>query len=224
MAAMPATTCKIDRDYKAVAERTIVDLENRGVDMIIGVTHLLMWKDVELAGLKADHPKLAFIVGGHDHEPQYSPASDTTAVVMKGASNARVIWQIDVEFDAPRAATSSMRNASIWTSRYRLIRNTRSWPTSGALGYLGKFPFLNARVGTAAFAMDVREETVRSTETSWGNFITDQMRTAFGEPKADLRVHQLGDLCASMTTSKMTSCSMISGERLALVPSCATRH
>jgi len=59
---------------------------------------------------------------------------------------------------------------------------------------LKKFPFLDARVGTAALAMDVREEVVRSSEASWGNFIADQMRTAFGDPAADLSFLNSGTL------------------------------
>ena len=193
---------QVDPDYMAVAEKTIVELENRGADMIIGVTHLLMWKDVELAGLKADHPKLAFIVGGHDHEPQYSPASDTTALVMKGASNARTIWQIDVEFDASGGYVVNEKRIDLDESipfdpEYEVLAD--KWSDR----LLGKFPFLNARVGTAAFAMDVREETVRSSEASWGNFITDQMRTAFGAPSADFAFINSG------TTSKRTFCLTI---------------
>ena len=34
---------QLDPDYEAVAKRAIVELENRGVDLIIGVTHLQMW-------------------------------------------------------------------------------------------------------------------------------------------------------------------------------------
>ena len=89
----------IESDYEAVARRTIETLDARGVDLVIGVTHVHMWQDVAIAKLKAEYPRLAFIVGGHEHEPQYSEGSGTAAVVMKGASNARVVWQIDVDFD-----------------------------------------------------------------------------------------------------------------------------
>src|SRR5210317_1300515 len=76
----------IDKAYEDVAERAILALEQRGVDLIIGVTHLHMWRDLAIARLKAQHPKLAFIVGGHEHEPQYSPGEEGSAIVMKGAS------------------------------------------------------------------------------------------------------------------------------------------
>ncbi|MDH5618745.1 MAG: 5'-nucleotidase C-terminal domain-containing protein, partial [Gammaproteobacteria bacterium] len=59
---------------------------------------------------------------------------------------------------------------------------------------LEKFPFLEARIGTAAHRMDATEETIRSSETSWGNFVTDQMRVAFGNPPADLAFVNSGTL------------------------------
>ncbi len=79
MAATNAITSRTTATTWASPGRPSQTLEAKGVDLIIGVTHLHMWKDVELAGLKAKHPKLAFIVGGHEHEPEHSPGSDTSA-------------------------------------------------------------------------------------------------------------------------------------------------
>ncbi len=170
-----------DGDYRAVAERTIEALQQKGVDLIIGVTHLHMWQDVELAGLKAKYPKLAFIVGGHEHEPEHSPGNETSAVVMKGASNARVVWAIDVDFAPDGSATVSERQVTLDQTvaldpDYEVLAN--KW----RVRLLEKFPFLEARVGTAALPLDGREVTVRNVESNWGNFIVDQMRGAFGEP------------------------------------------
>ncbi len=184
---------EIDPDYLAVAERAIRAFEESGVDLIIGVTHVHMWKDVELAQLKARHPTLAFIVGGHEHEPQHSPGTADAAVVMKGASNARVIWQIDVDFNDNGAYTVDEK-------RIEVDEAIPLDPDYGELVakwhglLLEKFPFLEARVGTAALRMDAREEQVRTSESSWGNFIVDQMRKAFGEPHADLAFINSGTL------------------------------
>ena len=172
-------------DYMDVAEKTIQTFEAKGVDLIIGVTHLHMWQDVELAGLKREHPKLAFIVGGHEHEPEHSPGSDTSAIVMKGASNARVVWAIDVDFDSDGRTTIRERQVKLdeivaLDPEYEVL--VGKW--RGRL--LDKYPFLEARIGTAAVPLDGREVTVRNEESSWANFIVDQMRLAFGEPKADL--------------------------------------
>ena len=168
-------------DYMGVAEQAIRTLEAQDVDLIIGITHLHMWQDVEIASLKAKHPKLAFIVGGHEHEPEYSRGSDTSAVVMKGASNARVVWLIDVDFDDAGQVTLRERQIELDESialdpGYEVLAS--KW--RGRL--LEKFPFLEARIGTAALPLDGREETVRNEESNWGNFIADQMRVAFGEP------------------------------------------
>jgi len=183
----------IDPDYEAVARRTIEALEAEGVDLIIGVTHVHLWQDVGMARLKAEHPKLAFIVGGHEHEPQYRPGSATAAPVMKGASNARVVWRIDVDFDDAGNFTIDEKRIDVDESiafdpEYEVLAS--KWRER----LLEKFPFLKARIGTATLAMDAREEQVRSSESSWGNFIVDQMRGAFGEPRADLAFLNSGTL------------------------------
>ncbi len=182
-----------DIDYVGVARRVIERFESLGVDLIIGLTHLHMWTDIEIAGLRADHPTFAFIAGGHEHEPKFSALSDTSAEVMKGASNARVIWRIDVAFDAAGMA-------QVESHRLNMDRQVVADPDYGVLDekwrarMLDIYPFLEARVGVAAFPLDATEETIRNEETSWGNFIVDQMRTAFGEPVADLAFINSGTL------------------------------
>ncbi len=182
----------IDRDYMGVAREAIRSLEERGADLIIGVTHLHMWQDVDIARLQKEHPALAFIVGGHEHEPQYSRVADS-AVVMKGASNARVIWRIDVDFDAAGGYTVNEQRIVLDESiafdpEYEVI--VAKWHDR----LLERFPFLEARIGMAAVAMDAREEQIRSSESSWGNFVVDQMRTAFGSPPADFAFINSGTL------------------------------
>jgi 5'-nucleotidase len=182
-----------DPDYLAAARRVIAALEQAGVDAIIGLTHVHLWTDVEMADLKAQYPKLAFIVGGHEHEPQFHEGTATNAPVMKGASNARVIWRIDVSFDEQGlpVVEADIMELGIGIEPdpdYALL--DQKW--RGRL--LEKFPFLEARVGTAAFPMDATEETVRNRETAWGNFIADQMPGAFGEPVADFAFINSGSL------------------------------
>ena len=103
---------------------------------------------------------------------------------MKGASNARVVWVIDVDFDTAGQATTSERQVKLdqgiaLDPEYEVLAG--KW--RGRL--LDKYPFLEARIGTAALPLDGREVTVRNEESNWANFIVDQMRLAFGET-ADL--------------------------------------
>jgi 5'-nucleotidase len=181
------------RDYLAVAARTIDALERAGVDAIIGITHVHLWTDVEMARLKARYPKLAFIVGGHEHEPQYIPGGPGQAPVMKGASNARVIWRIDLAFDAaglPVVEADMIELGVGIEPDPGYAKLDQKWRAR----LLEKFPFLEARVGTAALPMDATEETVRTREAAWANFIVDQMPGAFGEPRADFAFINSGSL------------------------------
>lgn len=182
-----------DPDYLAVAERTIEALHQLGVDAIIGITHVHLWTDVEMAKLRSRYPKLAFVVGGHEHEPQFVPGSATQAPVMKGASNARVIWRIDLAFDEAGLPVVETDIIELGVgiepdADYALL--DQKWRAR----LLEKFPFLEARVGTAAFPMDATEETVRTREAAWANFIVDQMPGAFGDPAADFAFINSGSL------------------------------
>jgi 5'-nucleotidase / UDP-sugar diphosphatase len=183
----------VERDFLAAAERSIEKLEAAGADAIIGLTHLHLWQDREVAKLRLEHPAFILIAGGHEHQPQFSPLSAESAAIVKGASNARVIWTIDLDFD--------MQSRPVIDAHLRDMDESVAADTDYArldakwrARLLDKFPFLTARVGRAAVAMDATEETIRNAENGWGNFIVDQMRTAFGEPAADFAFINSGTL------------------------------
>lgn len=178
--------------YLEHAERVIQTLEAKGVDLIIGVTHLHLVSDIEIANLKARHPKFLFIVGGHEHEPEYVEGTATSAAVMKGASNARTIWQIDVRFGAhgPVMAgkTIAVDESIALDDQYQVIAD--KWRAR----LTGLMPFLESTVGEAAVPLDGREVAVRNGDSNWGMFIADQMRTAFRDPPADFALVNGGTL------------------------------
>ena len=144
--------------------------------------------------MKAEHPKFLFIVGGHEHEPEFFAGSAHAAEVMKGASNARTIWQIDVRFDEDgMPSIESTSSIALDTTiaeddGYQVIAD--KWRAR----LLDNVPFLPSRIGEAAVPFDAREVTIRNVESNWGNFVVDQMRTAFGEPAADLALINSGTL------------------------------
>jgi len=175
----------MQKDYAGIAEKVINEFEHAGVDAIIGVTHLHMWQDTELARLRAKHPKFVFIVGGHEHESEFSPFTEQSAAIMKGASNARVIWTIDLSFDAAGAPYITTKELPLdgqvmRDSEYDVLAT--KWRDR----LLEIYPFIEATVGAAALPLDGREVTVRNEESNWASFIADQMRGAFGKPEADL--------------------------------------
>lgn len=179
--------------YIEHARQSISVFEAAGVDLIIGLTHLHLENDLEIAQLKSEHPKFLFLVGGHEHEPEFSAGTADSAEVMKGASNARTIWQIDVRFDdsgMPSIASTAidLDTGVAEDSEYQMIAD--KWRAR----LLETVPFLPSRIGEAAVPFDAREVTIRNVESNWGNFVVDQMRTAFGEPAADLALINSGTL------------------------------
>ena len=118
---------------------------------------------------------------------------EVSAPVMKGASNARAIWTIELDFDAEGLPVVDERflemGAEVGPDEdYAAI--DRKWHDK----LYEIFPFLAAQVGEVAVPLDATEERIRSTENGWGNFIVDQMRTAFGDAPADLAFINSGTL------------------------------
>lgn len=182
-----------DRDYVGVAERVIRQLEVQGVDMIIGLTHLSMAADEAVATLRARHPKLEFLVGGHEHEAASRMQSDTSAAIFKGSSNARVIWRIDVDFSADGDASISATSLDLDTAVAKdaeYVELENEWRAE----LLRLYPIIDAKVGETASRFDVTEESVRNRESGWGNFIVDQARAAFGDPPADFAFMNSGSI------------------------------
>ncbi|SDE93151.1 2',3'-cyclic-nucleotide 2'-phosphodiesterase/5'-or 3'-nucleotidase, 5'-nucleotidase family [Ulvibacter litoralis] len=73
-------------DVFAEAERAYKSLENK-VDVIIGLTHVTIEEDVELAKRL---PKLQLIMGGHEHNNMLIPAGN--GVVAKADANAKTVY------------------------------------------------------------------------------------------------------------------------------------
>jgi 5'-nucleotidase len=177
----------------ATARRVIAELESQGVDMIIGLTHLYLKDDILLATLRKDHPKLEFIVGGHDHEMISQAQNDDSAAIFKGSSNARVVWRIDVDFaadgDASIQATALPMDSSVAKdSSYQKIEDR--WRAE----LLRLYPIIDVRVGTAGIRFDVTEESIRNEENPWGNLIVDVARSAFGQPRSDFAFINSGSI------------------------------
>lgn len=186
---------RFEPNYIDVARQQIEELEAKGVDLIVGLTHLHLEDDLEVAGLRADYPRFVLVAGGHEHEPEHARSSADRAEVVKGASNARTIWQVDFAFDQDEGGGYVMTS-----KRIELDESVAEDPEYQVLAdkwrgrLLDTIPFLPSRVGEAAVPFDAREVTIRNEESNWGNFVVDQMRIAFGEPAADLAFINSGTL------------------------------
>jgi len=173
-----------EQSYVAAAEQTIRALKAKGADAVIGLTHLHLADDIEIAKLKARFPEFVFIAGGHEHEPEFAAPTEQSALVVKGASNARTIWRIDLSFVNGAPAIDARRIEVDETIAVDdEYRERISNPYRGEL--LARMPYLTAHLGEAAVPLDGREVTMRNEDSNWGTFIADRMRGAFGRRPSD---------------------------------------
>lgn len=176
-----------DTAFVAIAERSIQALEARGVDAIVGLTHLDLAVDRQIAALRSTHPRLVWIAGGHEHFLIHDPLTDSTAAITKGDSNARRVWQVVLGRSGGQPALradSVVLDASVAIDPTYAREVQQKW----AARMREKVPFFDQVIGRASTRMDASEEVVRNQESAWGNWLADQMRTAFPTVPADIGV------------------------------------
>ena len=188
----PRDYARPDSAFVQDAERMIRGLESRGADVIVGLTHLAHETDREVSRLRRRHPKFAWIAGGHEHYRLSDPLTDSTALITKGESNARGIWRVTLTGGrrASAAAEAVAVDSTIPVDPGYEREVTQAW----AARLREKVPFLDVTIGRSDSLMDATEGTVRGAESAWGDWLADQMRTAFPSQPADAAVLNGGSL------------------------------
>jgi 2',3'-cyclic-nucleotide 2'-phosphodiesterase (5'-nucleotidase family) len=184
----------ISGDYARIARQEIEYLEGQDADLIVGLTHLNIGDDQELAKLKQQHPRFLWIAGGHEHSLDREPGWSGGALITKGDSNARTVWTVSVlkngqnielheesipidrSIPADPAFTQDIENF------YRMkLRNVR--------------PYLDTVIASIPNrCYDGTEEAVRDRESDWGDYLTDTMRKAYPGMKVDAAVLNGGSI------------------------------
>jgi 5'-nucleotidase/UDP-sugar diphosphatase len=189
----PRDYAQWDTAFVALAEAQIQALEGRGVDVIIGLTHLDLSVDRAIARLRGTHPKLLWIAGGHEHFLIHQPLTDSTAEITKGDSNARRIWQVVVgrQDGVPALLSDSVAmDASVPVDPAYASVVEETW----AARMREKVPFFDQVIGRSSTRADASEEVVRNQESAWGNYLADVMRTAYPTVPADVGVLNGGSI------------------------------
>ncbi|HKR14902.1 MAG TPA: bifunctional UDP-sugar hydrolase/5'-nucleotidase [Pyrinomonadaceae bacterium] len=178
----------ISGEYEVIAGEQIQKLENEGAELIVGLTHLNMGDDRQLARLKQQHPRFLWIAGGHEHSLDREGASPGGALVTKGDSNARTVWKITV--------TRNGENLNV--SEESIVIDESVLPDPAFAKDIENFyemklrnerPYLDTVISTQpARCYDGTEEAVRDRESDWGNFLTDTMLTTYKGITADVAV------------------------------------
>jgi 2',3'-cyclic-nucleotide 2'-phosphodiesterase (5'-nucleotidase family) len=182
-----------DTAYVQSARRQIESLEARGVDAIVGLTHLDLALDREIAALRREHPRLLWIAGGHEHFLIHEPLTDSTAEITKGDSNARRIWRVAL---GRRGAAAALRAEAVALDAAVPVDPAyrREVEQPWAARMRERIPFYDQVIGRSATRMDATEDAVRGGESAWGSYLADVMRTAFPTVPADVAVLNGGAL------------------------------
>ena len=181
--------------YTALAEQEIQRLETEGANVIIGLTHLNITDDQQIAKLRSRHPAFIWIAGGHEHYAQREGLTAGSALITKADSNARTAWKIRV----------SLKNGTpdISADKITINRNTLALDEKYERDIVDtyherlkeKMAYFDDPLGTVQQASQNRdrcfqatEEIVRNAHSNWGEFLADRMRHAFGKSEAQIGV------------------------------------
>ena len=153
------------------ARRVMPTMRESGIQIIIGVTHLPMSHDKELASCA----NFDAIIGGHEHVPLQSFVGHTP--ILKVGSDARNIGRIDLFLDAETGRVSSIDWALLpITAEIAEAPDVVQVVASGIATQVQDAR--RAVLGHAVTALDAKQITNRTRETNLGNLIAEAYRRA----------------------------------------------
>lgn len=153
------------------AKKMVSEIHARGVRTVVGLTHLSMSEDKEVARCSG----VDVIIGGHEHTLLES--SSGGAPIFKMTEDARELGQIDLNISKSSGAVESID--------WKVIPVTdkiKDDPQFAALNrkYGTLLKELSLFVGRTAVDLDARSAVSRTQETNIGDFIADAFRAATG--------------------------------------------
>jgi 5'-nucleotidase len=174
-------------DTCTTARRYVGEMRKKGVDAVVGLTHLSMTEDKHLAGCA----KFDLILGGHEHSLLQSSANGTP--IFKMTSDARELGEFTLNFDNKTHRLVSLD--------WEIIPVTDAVPEAPEFAavydkYRSLLEKLEERVGATSVTLDALSKSNRSKETNIGNFIADSYRIAAG---ADIGFVNGGSIRADLT-------------------------
>ncbi|MFZ1699188.1 MAG: 5'-nucleotidase C-terminal domain-containing protein [Pyrinomonadaceae bacterium] len=175
-------------DYCTTAGKWVSEMRVRKkVDAVVGLTHLFMAQDKQLAKC-ADFD---LILGGHEHTLLQSSSNGTP--IFKMTADARELGKFNLNFDAKTKRLESFD--------WEIVPVTDSIADAPEFApvfekYRGLLETLAVRVGSTSVRLDALSLSNRTKETNIGNFVADSYRNAVG---ADIGFVNGGSIRADLT-------------------------
>lgn len=174
-------------DFCAAAKKYVPEMRKKGANAVIGLTHLFMYQDKELASC-ADFD---LILGGHEHTLLQSSAHGTP--IFKMTADARELGRFNLNFDP--------KTKNLMSLDWEIIPVTDE--IADAPEFLVVFnkykPLLEKLaepVGRTSVSLDALSLSNRTMETNIGNFIADSYRKS---TNADIGFVNGGSIRADLT-------------------------
>lgn len=178
-------------DWMESARKSYTELQPK-TDVVVALTHLNISDDKKLAGML---PKVALIMGGHEHENQIHKVGNT--VITKADANAKTVYVHTLRYDK-RKGTCSVKselrkvdasiveepNTAAVVAKWEKIKNE-------ALVAAGINP--NNVIAKLDKPLDCREAFVRTTQAPIGDKITEAMSLA-SKNKPDCAILNSGSI------------------------------
>ncbi|HEY0426470.1 MAG TPA: bifunctional UDP-sugar hydrolase/5'-nucleotidase [Pyrinomonadaceae bacterium] len=177
----------IVKNYCDTAREIVPKMREAGANAVVGLTHMSMFEDKELAQCAA----FDLILGGHEHTLLQSSSNGTP--IFKMTADARELGRFNLNFDQ-----KTKKLESIDWEVIPVTDQTPDAPEFAAVSdkYKDLLQKLSAPVGATAVPLDALSISNRTKETNIGNFIADSYRKAVG---ADIGFLNGGSIRADLT-------------------------
>lgn len=175
------------KNYCETAREIVPKMRAAGANAIVGLTHLFMFQDKELAKC-ADFD---LILGGHEHTLLQSSSNGTP--IFKMTADARELGRFNLNFDA-----KTKKLESIDWEIIPVTDKIESAPEFARVfdKYKDLLQKLAEPVGMSGVVLDALSLSNRTKETNIGNFIADSYRNA---AKSDVALVNGGSIRADLT-------------------------
>ncbi len=175
------------QNYCNTAKKLVPQMRKEGANAVIGLTHLFMAQDKELAKC-ADFD---LILGGHEHTLLQSSSNGTP--IFKMTADARELGKFNLNFNRNTKKLESLDWEII-----PVTDKTADAPEFAVVfdKYKDLLQKLAEPVGMTTILLDARSAQNRTQETNVGNFVADAFRQATG---ADVALVNGGSIRADLT-------------------------
>jgi 5'-nucleotidase/UDP-sugar diphosphatase len=165
-------------EYIAASTRLVKQLKDQGADVVVGLTHLNIAEDRDLAKRVKG---IDLILGGHDHEP--ITYYEGTTLIHKAGFDAHWFAAVDLQITKRAQPSGPARIEVVHGWRMIPIVGVPADPEIAAIvkKHTDKLDAeLNVKIGTSTVALSSKRDDVRTQETAMGNLISDAIREAVG--------------------------------------------